>query len=124
VIASNSISRKETTLELRKNAAPLPFFFVVSDTPTDPLLRGACGYIANWIHSTQLLQQESFLKIKSKKIPLRCSFRLADEIPDDSALRVIELPLPLISSQLKRFPIKNLDELRSVAVLQSFRVLK
>lgn len=99
-------------------------FFVVSTTQKDPLSKAACDLVAKWLHATQILHSDEPSKAKSRHSDLNCFVHLADEQPKGPSIRITQLPLPLVTRGTPLFPIKTLDELRSVAVLQSFRVLK
>lgn len=107
-----------------KEAPGVDVFFAITKTPEDTTLKEACHYLDSWLKATQLAQFKDLSQFRVRRIGLDCTAKWADESIPDFGFRIAKLPLPLQFSDSGLFPIKTLDEARSVAVLQSLKVLK
>jgi len=118
------VTQSKDIKSLSENESKNFYFFTLKASSQSPLFQQACKEMGDWMQSVQLLADDAPIAKKVKKIELQCHFRLSDERSEHPFLRVTHFPMPLVFENSGRYPIKTLDELRSVAVLQSFRVLR
>ena len=103
-----------------------PPFVSLSSISKDPLLKSACEYLDRWLKAHQILagiDPPETINDRSR-LELQCAFGWQDDPRPDFSVIVTRLPLPLASNESFVFPVRTAEEARSLAVLQSLKLLK
>jgi len=118
IISSNNAN--ESKKNLPKNTLQE---FVIKNSYSVDSLKNACQYAADWLGASQVLHSPPSLsnKQEAKKLEFECVFRNADESRPQLSLTLTQLAFPLMSQSRGIFPLKNAEETRSLAALQSLR---